>query len=330
MTLEQSPITTIVIDDGQDHRLSPSTLEGVAFAEKISEATDGEILVLAMGRNAKKRAETIAAQTGCNCMTCDGPGYSPYDSKMAINLIQGAAAGLKPKWIVFSGRTQGSQWAPALAGKLGTDCVTNIFGFETADDGTIFHSHIHGGKYYRGIKPLRFPVILTAQPGAFPWTSPKQQEPGRVLRMDFPTVETNIISAETIEGQAPDSRLKEASTIVAAGRGVDWEAGKGILERLAQLFSGSAIGASRPVCDIGLIPYSKQIGQTGATVSPDLYIACGISGAQQHIMGMRESKFVVSINIDPNAAIFNHSDLCVVEDLHMFLNEFIELVENDR
>ncbi|MDP3284078.1 MAG: electron transfer flavoprotein subunit alpha/FixB family protein, partial [Desulfobacterales bacterium] len=112
--------------------------------------------------------------------------------------------------------------------------------------------------------------------------------------------------------------------IVSAGNGIGAKENLGLIYRLADIFPGSAVGGSRILIDRGWLEYRQQIGLTGALVAPELYIACGISGASQHLAGMRGSGFVVAINRDPKAAIFNESDVCVVEDLNKFIPVFIE------
>jgi len=110
---------------------------------------------------------------------------------------------------------------------------------------------------------------------------------------------------------------------VAAGRGVGEKENLEIIYQLAALFSKAAVAGSRIVCDMGWLEYQRQVGVTGTTVSPQLYIACGISGAVQHVMGMRNSEFIVAINKDPSAAFFQTADICIVEDLADFIPAFI-------
>ncbi|MBW2616973.1 MAG: electron transfer flavoprotein subunit alpha/FixB family protein, partial [Deltaproteobacteria bacterium] len=126
------------------------------------------------------------------------------------------------------------------------------------------------------------------------------------------------------------SALTEADVIVSAGKGIGRKENLEIIERLAALFPKSAVAGSRSVCDSKWLDRNRQVGYTGATVSPKLYIAAGISGATQHIAGMRSSGFIVAINSDPNAAIFNVSDVCVVEDLTTFVPVFIDSHEKGK
>ena len=123
------------------------------------------------------------------------------------------------------------------------------------------------------------------------------------------------------------SAITEAKVIVAAGRGIGEAEKLGIIEQLAKVFPRSAVAGSRIVCDMGWLEYKCQVGVTGATVTPELYIACGISGAVQHVSGMRSSGFIVAINTDPAAAIFQTADICVVEDLTTFIPILIEMYE---
>jgi electron transfer flavoprotein alpha subunit len=122
-----------------------------------------------------------------------------------------------------------------------------------------------------------------------------------------------------------DAALGQAQVVVAAGLGVGGPENLELLRRLAAQFPNSALAGSRPVCDLGWLPYRQQVGLTGATVAPRLYIACGISGARQHTVGMQGSGFIVAISHDPQAAIFNLADVCVEEDLTAFLNAFLAL-----
>ena len=124
--------------------------------------------------------------------------------------------------------------------------------------------------------------------------------------------------------------ITEAGVIVSAGQGLGDKENLDLIYQLAALFAKSAVAGSRIVCDLGWLEYRCQVGVTGATVSPQLYIACGISGALQHVMGMRNSEYIVAINKDPAAAIFQVADICIVEDLTTFIPAFIEEYEKTK
>jgi len=124
--------------------------------------------------------------------------------------------------------------------------------------------------------------------------------------------------------------ITEAGVIVSAGQGLGDKENLDLIYQLAALFAKSAVAGSRIVCDLGWLEYRCQVGVTGATVSPQLYIACGISGAVQHVMGMRNSEYIVAINKDPAAAIFQVADICIVEDLTTFIPALIEVYEKTK
>ncbi len=150
---------------------------------------------------------------------------------------------------------------------------------------------------------------------------------------DLKTMSPKESRAELLEitpAVETEAALREAEVIVAAGRGIGSEETLDLIHRLAALFPRSAVAGSRPLCDLGWLAYNRQVGQTGSTVRPRLYLACGISGAYQHIAGMKDSGFIVSINRDPQAAIGQWSDLRIEEDLKTFLPLLIEAVRKYR
>ncbi len=251
----------------------------------------------------------------------------------------------------------GADFGPGLAARLGAACITSVEGFRREKDGVVFSRPFLNGKMRMEIVPEAETTVVTLLPGAFrreeTRPSPEDQagRPGETLRPDtlcdrMPTTETGgkggLAAPETPEvipvkdlplktrplGLLPapdeDADLAAAEVIVAAGRGIGGEENLALLRRLASLFSRSALGASRAVCDAGWLPQRLQIGQTGKTVAPRLYIACGISGALQHLAGMRGSQCIVAINRDPRAAIFQAADVAVVEDLVSFLPLLID------
>lgn len=321
--------TALVVEEMWSGKVNDFTWDQVAFANSLQSCIRADIIVLTLGDRALTRAESIAQYTGHDCIAIPITDLDQYQSDGVIRSIESVMEELSVKWIIGPGSAQGSEWAPALAGKLRAACVTNVSSLEFVHGRPIFHSPIYGGKFTRAVNPMSDPMVITIRQGCFQF-QPSKRDPGKVTSLSIDTNDLKSISIKPIKVEQADSRLKEASVVVSGGRGVGCKEGFRIVEKTASLFSRSAVGCSRPVCDLGWQPYSRQIGQTGLVVQPELYLACGISGAQQHIMGMERSKLIVSINTDPNAAIFNHSDICVVEDYQSFLTEFIEQVERDK
>jgi electron transfer flavoprotein alpha subunit len=152
---------------------------------------------------------------------------------------------------------------------------------------------------------------------------PDKSVSGSVTVRSFKCESLKTRSRGIKQAEADMTGITEAGVVVSAGQGLGDKENVDLMYQLAALFTKSAVAGSRIVCDLGWLEYKCQVGVTGATVSPQLYIACGISGAVQHVMGMQGSEFIVAINKDPSAAIFQTADVCIVEDLTVFIPEFI-------
>jgi electron transfer flavoprotein alpha subunit len=199
-----------------------------------------------------------------------------------------------------------------------------VTGLRLDQDRIGFQRPVHGGRFLAETVSLTDGTVVTIQPGAFREleTWPPGKGSLELLSRPFPSSGTEVLGTKAAAQQ--DASVAEAEVIVAAGRGIGKQENLKLIHDLAALFPRSAVGGSRPLCDQGWLRYSQQVGLTGATVSPRLYIACGISGAYQHLAGMRESAFIVAINQDRRAAIFDWADVGIVEDLETFIPLLIE------
>jgi electron transfer flavoprotein alpha subunit len=199
-------------------------------------------------------------------------------------------------------------------------CITGV---ESAGDGSLGRA-IHSGRFIEEIAPNTPRVVVTVLPGAFePWEETGSSAGSvKVKESGFTALPSQTLG--TVESGYRDSALKDAQVIVSGGRGVGKKENVSLIKTLAALFPRSAVGASRSVCDLGWFERKHQIGTTGQSVSPRLYIACGVSGAFQHVSGMRGSQTIVAINTDIHAPIFQVAHYCIVEDLTTFIPLLIE------
>ncbi len=248
----------------------------------------------------------------------DGPLYfadirdfGEYNPELHRNLVLEAIGAVHPDLVVFQHTSYGWDLAPRVAAALKTAQVSSVSGI---DDGG-FVTACCNGKMRRTVRPSTHRVVLTIQPGAFaPVTGGGEPELRPVSASADPAIRYLGTRPPAMEG----IDLTRAPVVVSAGRGVGNRENVGLVRELAAALGGE-VGASRPVVDAGWLEYGRQVGSTGQEVSPELYIACGISGAVQHLAGMKGSGFVLAVNTDRDAPIGEVADLLVVADLVEFL-----------
>ena len=238
-----------------------------------------------------------------------------------------ASAGA-PDAILIPTSYDGRDIAGRLSARLDRPVLTNVTGL-TDDDGLVTEHPVFGGsltvkaKFTDGA-----PGIIVVRAKSFP-AEPSAGSPANVVAA--PAGDTGAAgTAQIVESHVEERtgpKLEEASVVVSGGRGLGDASAYAMIEELAKLLHGAA-GASRAIVDAGWVPYSHQVGQTGKTVKPLVYIACGISGATQHMVGMKGSKNIVAINKDADAPIFQIADLGIVGDVHKVLPALIEAVKN--
>ncbi len=303
-------------------RILPETYDLAAFALELQKYQEGAVRILVLGAEIDTAAADIADKSGQTVEAINCPELSQYCGEAYRRILAEKFGGKPPAYILAANNSQGLDFAPALAAAIGADCITGVTGIRTQDSGLIFQKPAYGGKLKANIRAAAACCVLTLQPGTFPLDCEKTRQKGSVTAetVSCPLEHTRISGIRP--AAADSSAITEARVIVAAGAGVGDEENMELIHSLARLFPKSAVAGTRTVCDRGWLGYHQQVGVTGATVSPDLYLACGISGAVQHVMGMQGSGLVIAINTDERAAIFNEADYCIVADL----TEFIPLV----
>ena len=319
-----------VVAEHSDGEVQPVTYEVVALADKVAAAMGGKISVIVVGHPARPTAEQIAETTGFEAISLDAEAASCYSGETYRHLINRLASSHPPRFLFIPHTTTGWDLAPGLAVDLGASSLSAVCGF-AGDPEPVFQRRILNGKLLQEVRPVEDkPVVVTVVPGTeAPYVSTTSR-PGEVrnYEADEPPNRTTVLGH--VEPPASSVNLREAEVIIAAGRGVGDEENLACIQELAGLFRRSAVGASRPLCDAGVLPLACQVGMTGQTVSPRLYVACGISGALQHTMGMKNSDVVIAVNTDPNAMFCREAHYCVVADLHEFIPILIEKIRRLR
>ena len=319
-----------VVAEHSDGVVQPVTYEVVALADKVASATGGKISIVVVGHPALPVAEQIAETTGLETISLDAEAASCYSGETYRYLIHRLAAAHSPRLLFIPHTTMGWDLAPGLSVDLGASSLSAVCGF-SGGPGLVFQRRILNGKLLQEVRPMGDrPVVITVVPGTEPPYVSTSNRPGelRVCNTEEPPTRTRVLGH--VEPPASSVNLREAEVIIAAGRGVGDEENLACIRELAGLFRRSAVGASRPLCDAGVLPLACQVGMTGQTVSPRLYVACGISGALQHTMGMKNSDVVIVVNTDPKAMFCREAHYCVVADLHEFIPILIDRIVRFR
>lgn len=308
--------------------LKPVSLETCGFSMELAAAVGQKAGAVVLGSPALPLARELADRTGIDVIAADHPLLSDYNAEAWISALTAVLKEIEPSHIIIPHTATGWDYAPRLAVALEGSCHTGVTGF-TVDDPPRFIRQICNGKITTEVRPAaNGPAVVTVMPGAA--KPPEPAGPGDVeeASVDIGPVRTRNLGVSMAEREGLD--LTRADVIVAVGRGIRDPDGLGVIRELASCFDRGAVGASRPVVDAGWLAYEHQVGQTGQTVSPRLYIACGISGAIQHTIGMSSSELIVAINTDPGALIFRTAHLGVVHDLQEFLPVLIEKIRQGK
>ena len=320
----------IVIAEHANGRVSPVTFELIAFAELLQAAGSVSlpIRVLILGANIRGMAEQIADESGLPVDGIDIAGRPEYNGELYRRVLAQRLLETSFSYVCIAQTSQGMDYAPALAVKLNCACIGGVEDILPAANGVSFARPLYGGKIIARVRPRSTKAILTIQPGLF---KPNQHRPknsnGRVGVQPIAIKPRWWHSLGVVQSGSDNTGLMAAEVVVAVGQGFGNQDNLDLARQLASIFSKSTVAGSRVVCDLGWLAYGCQVGVSGAVVSPRLYIACGISGAIQHVAGMRGAEFVVAINKDPAAAIFHIADVCLVADLLTFIPTLIEIYQ---
>lgn len=322
----------------------PTSWEVLSAAHYLAEKLGGSIYALAVGEASKAAAE-MAYQYGVEqAFYCDDPSLADYRPEPYTALTSKVAQEKGAGVLLFPTTSRGREVAAMCAVDLQGGMMPDVTALEVADGKIVATRPVYAGKLLAKAVCDVEPVIITTRVRAFKKPQGDASRSGVAQRVDAVMAEGDIRTRVTGYAQAEGGvSLTDANVIVSGGRGVSnnpnltppadldekqaeiWRAQQGfkLVGELAAVLGG-AVGASRAAVDAGYIPYAHQVGQTGKVVSPDLYIACGISGAIQHQAGMRSSKIIVAINKDPDAPIFKLARYGVVGDLYAILPPLTE------
>ncbi|MFZ4450606.1 electron transfer flavoprotein subunit alpha/FixB family protein [Salibacterium aidingense] len=302
----------LVLGEIKDGELRHVSLEAVAAASQIADG--GEIVGVLFGKQVQGCAETMIQFGADRVLTSDREELSVYTTDACRQAMLQLYKQEQPEAMILPHTSSGKDLAPRLAAKLQTGLVSDVVNIEINNGTAVFTRPIYSGKAFEKVSINEELLFATVRPNNLETLEKDISRTGRIEPVDLEIKELRTIISEVVKKTSGGVDLAEADIIVAGGRGVKSAEGFQPLEELAEVLGG-AVGASRGACDAEYCEYSLQIGQTGKVVTPDLYIAAGISGAIQHLAGMSNAKVIVAINKDPEAPIFDTADYGIVGDL---------------
>ncbi|MBS2772013.1 electron transfer flavoprotein subunit alpha/FixB family protein [Anoxybacillus sp. PDR2] len=296
----------------RDGSLRNVSFEAIAAAKTIAQG--GEVVAVLAGESVQAYANELIAYGADRVVAVESDQLKTYTPDGYAQALMAAIDAEKPEGIVFGHTALGKDLSPKLATKLNAGLISDVVAIEEKDGELLFTRPIYSGKAFEKKTVTDGHIFVTIRPNNISALSRDDARSGNVESLSVDIKDLRTIVKEVVRKTAKGVDLSEAKVIVAGGRGVKSAEGFKPLQELADVLGG-AVGASRGACDAGYCDYSLQIGQTGKVVTPDLYIACGISGAIQHLAGMSNSKVIVAINKDPEANIFKVADYGIVGDL---------------
>ncbi len=315
----------LVIGESRDGVLRNVTFEAIAAAKKIS--SDTEVVGVLLGsENLADQAQEMIYYGANRVITVIHEKLASYTSEGYGQAVLSVIEDESPYGIVMGHTAIGKDLTPKIASKLEIGLISDAIEINLDGDQVVFTRPIYSGKAFEKKVITDGIVFATIRPNNIPSLDRDESRSGEIQEKSVDIADLRTVIKEVLRKATDGVDLSEAKVVVAGGRGVKSADGFKPLYELAEVLGG-AVGASRGACDADYCDYSLQIGQTGKVVTPDLYIAVGISGAIQHLAGMSNSKVIVAINKDPEANIFNVADYGIVGDLFEVIPMLIEEVK---
>ncbi len=308
-----------VVAEQMDGRLRNVTLELLGAGRRLADKLGEELYAVIIGYRVRELADVLAEYGADKILVADHKLLERYSTDGYAAVLYDMISNYKPSIVLLGATMNGRDLAPRVAARLKTGLTADCTGLDINSAGQLVQTRpAFGGNVMATILcPRTRPQMATVRPRVMKMPKP---EPGRTAEIiDYPVkIEASDIRTKILEivreVHEETANIEEADIIVSAGRGIGSKENLSLIRELADVLH-AAVGGSRAIVDLGWLPHHQQVGQTGKTVSPKLYIAVGISGAIQHLVGMQTSETIIAINKDPEAPIFDVADFGIVGDL---------------
>jgi electron transfer flavoprotein alpha subunit len=314
----------LVIAEQRDGVLKKVALEMLGVGTKLAAGLGGSVEAVLLGSGMDGLPNTLAQHGATKVYVADDPALARYSGEGYTDTLAALISNAGPAIILIGATAMGKDLAPRLAARLGVGLASDGTAFEIDGGRLLVTRPIFAGKALAKVKLSGDPQVATVRPNVLPVPAADESRTATVEQAAAVAAGVRATVVDILSAGAGEIDVAEADIIVTGGRGVGGPEGFAPVRSLAKTLK-AAVGASRAAVDAGWIEHAHQVGQTGKTVTPNLYIACGVSGAIQHLAGMKTSKVIVAVNKDPEAPIFKVANYGIVGDLF----EVLPLLEKD-
>lgn len=319
----------MIIAEERAGEIRKISYELVSEGRRLADTLGQPLTAVLLGSNIKEKAATLGHYGADKVLVADDPRLEKYTTDAYVSVIDQLVKENDPAILLLGASAQGKDLSARLSARLGVGMAQDCTQFTLEDGNLTALRPIYAGKAYAKVSfSDSWPQMATARPNVMALNEPDESKSAEIVdaafSLDDSAIKTKV--ANVLKDESGKIDLTEADKIVSGGRGMKGPENYNILEELAKAI-GATVGASRSAVDAGWRPHSDQVGQTGKVVSPNLYIACGISGAIQHLAGMSTSKVIVAINKDPDAPIFQKADYGIVDDLFNIVPSLTEEIK---
>jgi electron transfer flavoprotein alpha subunit len=315
----------LVFIEQRDGKIRKSSLEALTLGRTLAGKTGGALAAAVAGSGISGLAAELAAYGAAKVFVADRPELKLFSTEGYTAALDAAATAFKPSIVLVSATAMGRDVAPRFAARRGVSVLSDVMTLDVEGGRLAGERPVYSGKARVLVTaaPSAEIQVATPRPNVFPASKSDAPGAGEVVNLDLPALKIRAKVVKVEAAEAGEIDVAEADKIVTGGRGIKGPEGWPVLRALCHEL-GAALGASRAAVDAGWIGHEHQVGQTGKVVSPSLYIACGVSGAIQHLAGMGSSKVIVAINKDPEAPIFKVATYGIVGDLFQIVPAMTE------
>ena len=320
--------TVLVVAEQRQGELNAVSLETLVAAQRAAEAQGANLVVALMGDGIAEQLQALGQHRVDRLIALEHESLANYGPEAHASALEGLLRDLQPDWVFFPHTYQVRDYAPRVAARFGRSLISDCVDLRPEDGGVVLVRQVFQGKLHADVVPEGGgPNFASFQAAAF---SVEDLQPGSGVSVETVAASPQVSGRIAMEAPVQEGDravdLSKADIIVSVGRGIQEEGNLDLARELAQAIGGE-LGASRPVCDEGWVPLERQVGSSGQTVAPRLYLALGISGASQHLVGMKGAKTIVAVNKDPDAPIFKVADYGIVGDVLEVMPALVEALK---